>query len=102
MTGLIVAAVGASILLGDSVADLRFERGVAVAPTLSPLHALAFLESTFGPPTRLLAATRSQPDHAATVRAEVLDLVTQVFTGNAMRQQFLMTRAIKRGSEASR
>ena len=88
--------------LGDSVGDLRFERGVAVAPTLSPLHTLSFLESTFGPLTRVLAATQSHPERAATVRAEVLDLVTQVFTGNAMRQQFLMTRAIKKGIEASR
>ena len=88
--------------LGESVRDLRFERGVAVAPTLSPLHTLASLESTFGPLTKVLAALQAQPERAAIVRAEVLDLVTQVFAGNAMRQQFLMTRAVKNGKEASR
>ena len=88
--------------LGDAVSDLRFERGVAVAPTLSPRHTLAFLEATFGPLIKVLAAMQSQPERVATLRAEVIDLVTQVFAGNALRQQFLMTRAVKNGSEAIR
>lgn len=88
--------------LGDAVSDLRFDRGVAVAPTLSPRHTLAFLEATFGPLTKVLAAMQSQPERVATLRAEVIDVVTEVFAGNALRQQFLMTRAVKKGSEATR
>jgi SAM-dependent methyltransferase len=87
--------------LGDAVKDLRFDRGVAVAPTLSPLHTLAFLETTFGPLTKLLAAMQAQPERVASIRAEVLGLVTQVFAGNAMRQQFLMTRASKKTTEVT-
>ena len=90
------------VRLGESVADVRFERGVAVAPTLSPLHSLGYLESTFGPLTKILASMDAEPERAATLRAEVLDLVTQVFSGNVMRQQFLMTRAVKKESESSR
>ena len=47
--------------LGNAVSDLRFERAVAVAPTLSPLHTLAFLEATFGPLTQVLARLRRRP-----------------------------------------
>lgn len=88
--------------LGNFVSEIRFDRGIAVAPTLSPLHTLAFLEATFGPLTKLLAAMQSQPERVAGVRAEVLGIVSQVFAGNAMRQQFLMTRAVKKRDEAGR
>jgi len=87
--------------LGDAVSDLRFDRAIAVAPTLSPLHTLAFLEATFGPLTKVVAAMQSQPERVATLRAEVLDVVTQVFARNGLRQQFLMTRAVKKGIGAS-
>jgi len=88
--------------LGEAVSDLRFDRGVAVAPTLSPLHTLLFLETTFGPLTKVLAAIHAEPERVATIRAEVLGLVSQVFAGNAMRQPFLMTRASKRTVEVPR
>jgi len=83
--------------LGDAVSDLRFERGVAVAPTLSPQHTLAFLESTFGPLAKVLASMQSHPERAATLRAEILEIVTHVFKANGLRQQFLMSRATKNG-----
>ena len=85
--------------LGDAVSDLRFNRGVAIAPTLSPLHTLLFLETTFGPLMKVLAAIQSQPERVATIRSEILGLVSQVFAGNAMRQPFLMTRASKKTTE---
>jgi hypothetical protein len=44
---------------------------------LLTLHTLASLESTFGPLTKVLTAMQSHPERAATVRAEVLDLVTR-------------------------
>ena len=88
--------------LGGAVSDLRFDRGIAVAPTLSPLHTLAFLEATFGPLTKTLAAMKAQPERIATLRAEVLAVVSEVFAGNCLRQHFLMSRATKNGSETSR
>ena len=44
---------------------------------------------------------KSEPEQIATLRTEVLDVVTKVFAGNGLRQQFLLTRAVKKASEAS-
>ena len=80
--------------LGNAVSDLRFDRAIALSPTLSPLHTLAFLEATFAPLTKMLSAMKAQAERVAALRAEVLEVVTEVFAGNALRQQFLMTRAV--------
>jgi SAM-dependent methyltransferase len=88
--------------LGDEVDDVQFARGVAVAPTLSPRHTLAVLEATFGPLTSILSALQADPERVATLRAEVLGLASQVFAGNALRQQFLLTRATKQGRAVGR
>ena len=82
--------------LGDAVTDVRFDRGVMVSPALSPRHARAFLETTFGPLARLIAALESQPEHVAALRAEVLGLLEEIFVDNTLRQHFLMARATKR------
>ena len=86
--------------LGEAVRQVQFERGVAVAPTLSPQHTLALLETTFGPLTRAVAVL--PPERVATLRAEILELTNEVFARNGLRQQFLMTRAVKVGSDARR
>ncbi len=82
--------------LGDSVADLQFDRGVMVNPALSPRHARAALEATFGPLAALVASLQTQPERLAELRAEVLGLLESIFVGNTLRQHFLMTRAVKR------
>ena len=59
-------------------------------------HTVAFLEATFGPLTKVLASMQSTPERGATLRAEIADLASQVFFRNGLRQQFLMTRAVKK------
>lgn len=82
--------------LGDAVTDLRFDRAIAINPALSPLHARASMEANLGPIKKVLQGLHSQPDRAAQFRAAVLELFTDAFLDNTIRQQFLMTRAIKR------
>ncbi len=83
--------------LGDAVTDLRFGRGVMLSQALSPGHVLAFMETSFGPLKRLVAGLSSQPDKLTALRAEIVRLIGQSFRDNAMHQDFLMTRATKKG-----
>ena len=76
--------------------DLRFDRGVMVSPALSPRHALAFLETTFGPLARLIAGLQSQPERLGALRTEVLGLLEEIFVDNTLRQHYLLSRATKR------
>lgn len=82
--------------LGEAVTDLRFERATAVSPTLSPEHALAFLEGTFGPLAKLIQNLQPHPERVSQVRSAVLGLLGEVFAGNALHQHFLMSRATKK------
>lgn len=82
--------------LGDAVTELRFDRGVAVNPALSPRHVLHFMEGTFGPLGKVIQSLTSQPSRLAELRAEILGLIGESFSENAMRQHFLMTRAVKK------
>jgi SAM-dependent methyltransferase len=82
--------------LGDAVTDVQFGRGVILSPALSPSHALAFMETSFGPLKRLIAGLSSHPEKLASVRSDILRLIGLSFWDNAMHQDFLMTRATKK------
>ena len=84
--------------LGDAVTDLRFERGVMLSAALSPRHALAFMETSFGPLKRLVGGLSANPEKLATMRGDILRLIDQSFHDNAMHQEFLMTRATKKAA----
>ena len=80
--------------LGDAVTAVRFERGVMRTNTLSLHHFGRMLEETIGP---LRALVRSGDAEAiARFRAEFRELASEYFEDNAMRQDYLMTAAIKR------
>jgi SAM-dependent methyltransferase len=81
--------------LGDAVSDLRFERGVLWFPTLSAAHYGAVLEST-GPLGRVAADLASDPAALGAFRREFHALIAQWFADNAIRQDYLLTRATKR------
>ena len=82
--------------LGDAVSDLRFDRATAVSPTLSPEHALAFVEGTFGPLAKLIQGLQPHPERVTQLRSAILGLLEEVFAGNALHQHFLMSRATKK------
>jgi hypothetical protein len=66
-----------------------------LSPAISLNHALAFMETSFGPLKRLVAGLSSHPERLASLRAEIVLLIEQTFSGNTMSQEFLMTRGVK-------
>ena len=82
--------------LGAAVKDLCFGRGVMRIPILSPAHLRLFLEKNIGPLARLTRQLESSdPPKLARFRQEFDDLTSIYFEDNWVRQDFLMTRAVK-------
>lgn len=82
--------------LGDAVEGLTFSRDEMTIPALSPRHYGANMERTAAPFIKVAQMLADQPEALAAFRAEVIDIVTPYFRDNAVRQSYLMTRAIKR------
>lgn len=82
--------------LGGAVRELLFARNVMQIQTLSPQHYRQFMEANFGPAQRVLQGLDTEdPAKAATLRKDIETLVADYFSDNVLRQDFLMTRAIK-------
>jgi SAM-dependent methyltransferase len=82
--------------LGTAVRDIRFNRGTMVVPTLSVRHQREIMERTSGPVRNLVEAlSAADPEKLAAYRAECEALAAGYFEENALRQGYLMTRAIK-------
>jgi SAM-dependent methyltransferase len=80
--------------LGRRVTALTFERGVALAPALSPAHDRISTERGAGPVKNLVERLSGTPGLAA-FRREYDALATEYFEANVIRHDFLMTRAIR-------
>lgn len=82
--------------LGTAVRDIVFDRGTILAPALSPQHHRAATERAGGPLVKLVESLlASDPDRLAQLRRDYDALAAEYFADNAMRQDFLMTRATK-------
>jgi SAM-dependent methyltransferase len=82
--------------LGTAVRDIRFESGIMFTPTLSPQHFRTFGEKTIGPVIKVCEMLeKSNPARLVEFRREFEAAVTPYFDDNAVRQEYLMTRAIK-------
>jgi SAM-dependent methyltransferase len=82
--------------LGTAVKDIAFARDVMLFPILSAQHYRIFMERNFGPVNRLLQSLdKSDPDKGMALRREFEDLAAQYFENNTVRQDYLLTRAIK-------
>jgi len=81
--------------LGTAVKDLTFDRETLRAPTLSPQHTREGMEANVGPMKKLVAALASDPDKLAALRRELDALIEEYFEDNTLRQDFLVTRAVK-------
>jgi SAM-dependent methyltransferase len=80
--------------LGEAVTDLRFDRAVMRFNVLSLGHYVRVIEETVGP-ARALAET-GDPETLGRYRGELRALAAQYFEDNSLRQDYLLTRAIKR------
>jgi SAM-dependent methyltransferase len=83
--------------LGSAVRDITFQRGVLQAPALSPQHYRMLTERTAGPLVKLVDdLSANDPDKLALFRGELDALIREYLDDNFLRQDFLMTRAIKK------
>jgi SAM-dependent methyltransferase len=82
--------------LGGAVEDLTFTRDTLLFQALSVQHFRLFMERNFGPAAKLLQALdASDPAKSAALRREMEELAAQYFENNTLRQDYLLTRAIK-------
>src|SRR2546427_7702514 len=81
--------------LGNAVRDLTFDRGTLMAPALSPQHYRALHDQTAAMVIRVVQNLKDDPKGLARFRREYEELAGQYFDGNVVRQDYLMTRAIK-------
>ena len=82
--------------LGSAVRDLYFTRETLFFPTLSPQHYRVQMAENFGPAKKLFEGLNANdPARADALRAEIDTLAAVYFLDNRVRQDFLLTRAIK-------
>lgn len=82
--------------LGDKVRNLVFDHDVIFVPILSPQHSLHFSEQGPGPFAQAMRRLAAEaPEKLEEVRREVEELVSLYFEDNRIRQDYLLSRAIK-------
>ena len=82
--------------LGSAVKDISFDRGTMLFPALSAQNYRDHVERTAGPMLKLVEALAdSDPARLAQFRREYDALVAPYFEDNIVRQDYLITRAIK-------
>jgi ubiquinone/menaquinone biosynthesis C-methylase UbiE len=82
--------------LGTSVRDLKFDRGTMWVPSLSPQHNRVHMEKNAGPVLKIVEAlSSSDPAKLEEFRREYEAIVNDYRADNLVRQEYLMTRAIK-------
>tara|TARA_R110000850_G_scaffold166401_12_gene291559 strand:- start:3904 stop:4713 length:810 start_codon:yes stop_codon:yes gene_type:complete len=82
--------------LGDSVTDLEFQYGEMTIPALSPQHYRNGMENGAGPVLKVAQALQDKPEELARFRQRLDAIVGRFFSGNLIRQTFLMSRAVRR------
>jgi SAM-dependent methyltransferase len=81
--------------LGVAVRDVTFDRGRMLVPALSVKHHCATIERMSGPVLRVVELLAGDPARLAEFRREIEALVAEYFEDNIVRQDYLMTRAVK-------
>jgi SAM-dependent methyltransferase len=83
--------------LGEAVKDIHFDRACMLVPALSLQNYRNHIEHTAGPMLKLVEMlSKGDPAKLAQFRREYDALIAPYFEDNIIRQDFLMTRAIKR------
>jgi SAM-dependent methyltransferase len=82
--------------LGSTVKQLTFDRATMQVPALSVQHFRKTIEQTAGPVTKLVEfLSASDPGKLNAFRSEYDALIAEYFEDNMVRQDYLLTRAIK-------
>jgi SAM-dependent methyltransferase len=81
--------------LEGRVTNLRFDSRTMWLPALSVTHIRLFTEANAGPVSRLVDMMAGEPDRLAQFRSEFDALVADYFHDNRLRQDYLMSRAVK-------
>ncbi|PYQ09708.1 MAG: SAM-dependent methyltransferase [Acidobacteria bacterium] len=81
--------------LGGAIKDLCFARDAMVFQILSVPHYRAFMESNVGPIAKLVQSLHADQQKLAAFRREIDDLASLYFEDNLLRQDFLLSRAVK-------
>ena len=82
--------------LGTRVRDVTFDRATMLVPTLSLNHQRELFERTAGPVIKLVELLNTtDPAKLSMFRAEADALSAAYYADNVLRQDYLMTRAIK-------
>ena len=82
--------------LKDHFDYIEFGRDTMFAPTMSPAHMLKLFEKNAGPLANLVKALADDPTKLSNLRNTALALIEKFFSNNFLRQDFLMTRCIKK------
>jgi hypothetical protein len=67
-----------------------------VFPALSPQHYRTGIEETLGPVAKLVATLKDDPARLSAFRSELDEFIARHFEDNVVRQDYLMTRAVKK------
>ncbi len=81
--------------LGKTVKALRFDRACLRFPALSPAHARGFMERNAAPVMKVAQSLAGDAARLAMFRDEFDALAAEYFHDNFVRQDFLMSRAVK-------
>ena len=82
--------------LGDKVRDLTFDRATMLVPVLSLNHQRELFEKTAGPVRKLVELlSATDPARLEMYRDELRAVSALYYADNVLRQDYLMTRAIK-------
>ena len=76
--------------------NVEFARDAMMAPTLSPGHMLNLFEKNAGPLAKLVESLAESTEKLRDLRTRTLSLISKFFLDNYLRQDFLMTRCIKK------
>ena len=82
--------------LGDRVTNLTFEREAMYVPALSPQHVRQSFEATAAPVLKLVQTLKDDVTRLTQFRAQLEALIATYTRNNLVRQQYLMTSAVKR------
>jgi SAM-dependent methyltransferase len=83
--------------LGSAVTELEFERGAMLVPALSPQHLMAWQSEKIGPSIKTRSILKKEPEKLDAFLREYQALVEKYLVDNVLRQEYLLTRAIKNG-----
>jgi len=82
--------------LGEAVSDLTFTRSTMLTPALSPRQGALRYEDNAAPVIKVIQKFKDEPARLAEFRTQLQQLVETYFENNQIRQDYLMSRAVKK------